>query len=174
MSQPAFCFWFTGLSGSGKTTLANELAVYFRSIGHQCYVLDGDRIRQGLCRDLGYSAEDRRENIRRISEVARLFVEAGLTVIVAFISPYKKDRDFARSLFEQGQFIEIYLNTSIRDCEIRDPKGLYARARRGEILDFTGVSSPYEPPVNSELKIDTSKVTVSTAILEIKRYMGYL
>ena len=162
--QTPFCIWLTGLSGSGKSTIANQLEINLKSSGSHCVILDGDKIRLGLCQDLGFSIADRSENIRRVAEVARLFVDAGLIVIVAFISPLRKQRDFARSLFEPQQFIEIYLDTPLHQCELRDPKGLYSRARGGEIKDFTGIDSPYEPPLDPELIIDTSCLTIENSV----------
>lgn len=164
MVQTPFCIWLTGLSGAGKSTIANQLEIDLKALGRQCFVLDGDKIRLGLCRDLGFSPADRSENIRRIAEVARLFVDSGLIVIVAFISPFRKERDFARSLFTTGQFVEVYLDTPLSECELRDPKGLYAQARRGELMDFTGIDSPYEVPINPDIKIDTTNVTCEDAV----------
>lgn len=149
--------WFTGLSGSGKSTLAFavERALYDRSIAS--YVLDGDNIRFGLNRDLGFSPEDRTENIRRIGEVCKLFQDAGLFVLTAFVSPYRADRDFVRDIHPAGTFVEVYVDTPISVCEERDVKGLYAKARAGEIAEFTGISAPYEPPQNPEVSVDTSR-----------------
>ena len=172
MARPPFCIWLTGLSGAGKSTIANQLEVDLKFLGRQCFVLDGDKIRLGLCHDLGFSPADRSENIRRVAEVARLFVDAGLIVIVAFISPFKKQRDFARSLFEPHKFVEIYLDTPLFECELRDPKGLYAKARRGELIDFTGIDSPYEVPISPEIKIDTSNITCEGAVQMIIDYIG--
>lgn len=165
--QDVYCIWLTGLSGSGKSTTANLLKLHFKSLNRMCVILDGDIIRRGLSSDLGYTFRDRSENIRRVSEVARLLVDAGIIVIVAFISPFRKQRELARSIFQDGQFIEIYLNTPIAQCELRDPKGLYSKARRGEILDFTGIDSPYEPPLTPEVTIDTSTTTREEAIARI-------
>ncbi|CRL64429.1 adenylyl-sulfate kinase [Proteus vulgaris] len=149
--------WFTGLSGSGKSTLADALeqALYQHSDSPiRTYLLDGDNLRHGLCRDLGFSEEDRHENIRRVGEVAKLMVDAGLIVLTAFISPYREDRQQVRSHFEQGRFIEIFVDTPLHICEARDPKGLYQKARRGEIKQFSGIDSPYERPVDPELHLD--------------------
>lgn len=140
--------WFTGLSGSGKSTLANALEVELHKQGKRTYLLDGDNIRLGLSKDLGFTDADRIENIRRIAEVAKLMMDAGLIVITAFISPFKKDRDLAKALSESDNFIEVYVNTPLRICEERDPKGLYKKARQGYINNFSGISSPYEPPEN--------------------------
>lgn len=148
------CVWFTGLSGSGKSTLAYLLENRLRAQGHLTYVLDGDDVRCGLNRDLGFTDADRIENVRRVAEVARLIVDAGLFVLVSCISPYRAGREFARSLFVPGEFFEVFVDTPLEECERRDPKGLYARARAGQIFDFTGVSSPYEKPVVPDLRIE--------------------
>tara|TARA_B100001245_G_scaffold33228_1_gene21236 strand:+ start:3780 stop:4385 length:606 start_codon:yes stop_codon:yes gene_type:complete len=149
--------WFTGLSGSGKTTLALALEAELHSRKVGSYVLDGDNIRFGLNRDLGFSAADRTENIRRVGEVARLFCDSGLIVLTAFISPYLRDRELVRSLHTPSTFLEVYLNTPLEECERRDEKGLYRKARNGEIEEFTGISAPYEPPVDPELVVDTRR-----------------
>ncbi len=141
MSKGSAVIWLTGLSGSGKTSIAHGVEHALKKQGVHSYVLDGDNVRQGLCSDLGFSDGDREENIRRIGELARLFVDAGLVVITAFISPFRRDRDRARALFGEGEFFEIYLKCDLATCEERDPKGLYKKARAGEIEDFTGVSS---------------------------------
>lgn len=161
--------WLTGLSAAGKSTIATELERELFSQGKHAFVLDGDNIRHGLCSDLGFSPEDRKENIRRIGEVAKLFAEAGFVCITAFISPYRSDRDLARRIAPEGKFIEVFLNAPVEVCAQRDPKGLYAKARAGEIKDFTGVSAPYEPPLNPEMELRTDKMTLpecTTAILE--------
>ena len=147
--------WFTGLSGSGKSTLANAVNAVLFERGFSTYVLDGDNIRHGLCNDLGFSDVDREENIRRIGEVAKLFLDAGVIVLTAFVSPFKADREKARSLVNKGDFLEIHCAADLEMCEQRDTKGLYAKARSGEINNFTGISSPYEEPESPELKIDT-------------------
>lgn len=167
--------WFTGLSGSGKSTLADALeqALYQHSQKHSLihtYLLDGDNLRYGLCRDLGFSAEDRHENIRRVGEVAKLMVDAGLIVLTAFISPYQKDRQQVRGSFEQGRFIEIFVDTPLSICEARDPKGLYQKARRGEIKQFSGIDSPYEPPIDPELHLDGT-LPINTLIQQILTYL---
>ncbi len=149
--------WFTGLSGSGKSTLALALEAELHSRKVGSYVLDGDNIRFGLNRDLGFSAADRTENIRRVGEVARLFCDSGLIVLTAFISPYLRDRELVRSLHTPSTFMEVYLNTPLEECERRDEKGLYRKARNGEIEEFTGISAPYEPPVDPELVVDTRR-----------------
>ena len=159
--------WFTGLSGSGKSTLSVELERELFNLGRHTYVLDGDNVRHGLCSDLAFSPEDRRENIRRVGEVARLFADAGVICITAFISPYRSDRELVRKMLPPGQFVEIHVNAPIEVCEQRDPKGLYTKARAGEIKDFTGVSAPYEPPLNPELELPTDKLAVSESVARI-------
>lgn len=163
--------WFTGLSGSGKSTLANAVQQKLFENKVQTYVLDGDNIRHGLNQGLGFSDQDRQENIRRISEVAKLFVDAGMIVLTAFISPFRNDRDRARQRFEPGEFIEIYVRSPLEECEKRDPKGLYQKARNGEIPDFTGISSPYEEANAPELIIDTQQLTIEEAVNDILRYL---
>lgn len=162
--------WFTGLSGSGKTTLALELEQRLFAKGFQVYVLDGDNVRHGLSSDLGFSPEDRAENIRRIGEVAALFAEAGTIVISAFISPYRVDRQMARNAAGDG-FHEVYLSADLEACEARDPKGLYKKAHRGEIPDFTGISAPYETPQNAQMTIDTGAVSVEKSISLLMEYI---
>ncbi len=154
-SHRSVILWFTGLSGSGKSTLANAVNIALFEKGFSTYVLDGDNIRHGLCKDLGFSDLDREENIRRIGEVAKLFVDAGIIVLTAFVSPFRSDRQKVRELVEPQDFLEIYCSADLEVCEARDTKGLYAKARKGEIKDFTGISSPYEEPKLPELKIDT-------------------
>lgn len=156
--------WLTGLSGSGKSTLASALdhALYQR--GLHSYILDGDNIRHGISRDLGFSAEDRTENIRRVGEVAKLMVDAGLIVISAMISPYRSDRKLVRELFSAGEFIEVHVSTPIEVCEARDPKGMYRKARAGKIKNFTGIDSPYEAPVSAEVSVDTSCLALSSSV----------
>jgi len=163
--------WLTGLSGAGKTTIAEELEHRLHALGFHTYTLDGDNLRTGLNRDLGFSAADRVENIRRVGEIARLMIDAGLIVIAAFISPFRSDRRLARSLVAPDQFIEIHVDVPLAIAEARDPKGLYARARRGEIADFTGISSPYEVPENPELVVDTSRMTAGEAVDRILAFM---
>lgn len=164
MGQRPHVIWFTGLSGAGKSTLANLLDQRLHAQGIRSFVLDGDLLRTGLNRGLGYSDADRSENIRRAAEVARLMADAGLVVLVAFISPFRRDRDVARALFAAGEFSEVFLDTPLAVAEQRDPKGLYARARRGEIPQFTGIDSPYEAPESPELRIDTATSTVEDAL----------
>jgi adenylylsulfate kinase len=163
--------WFTGLSGSGKSTIANAVSSELYRQGINEYVLDGDNIRHGLNRDLGFSDHDRTENIRRIGEVAKLFVDSGSVVTTAFISPFRSDRDQVRSLFEEGEFIEVFVECPIEECEKRDPKQLYAKARRGEIKDFTGIDSPYEAPERPEITVRSDLLTVEEAV---KQILGYL
>ena len=161
--------WFTGLSGSGKSTLAHAVEETLHQQGCKTIVLDGDNVRHGLCGDLGFSEKDRQENIRRIGEMAKLFVEAGIIVLTAFISPYRADRRRVRAMVEQGDFIEIYCDTPIEICEIRDVKGLYKKARAGEIAEFTGVSSPYETPQTPELILNTGTLTLDVCVQQVIR-----
>ncbi|MGZ4998600.1 MAG: adenylyl-sulfate kinase [Methylobacter sp.] len=159
--------WFTGLSGSGKSTLAHAVEEQLFLSGLSTFVLDGDNVRHGLCNDLGFSNTDRKENIRRISETAKLLLEAGLITLTAFISPFNAERAAARNLMPNGDFIEIYCFCPLTVCEQRDVKGLYKKARLGEIKDFTGISSPYEEPENPELKIDTSQFTLEESVQQV-------
>lgn len=163
--------WFTGLSGSGKSTLANAVDNQLFRLGLKSYVLDGDNIRHGLNRDLRFGAEDRRENIRRIGEVAKLFVDSGQIISTAFISPFREDRQLVRDMFEEDEFFEIYLNCPIHVCEDRDPKGLYKKARKGEIDNFTGISSPYEKPNFPEIIIETDKMTIEQSVDTVLTYL---
>lgn len=167
----SFVLWLTGLPGAGKSTLAFELEKRFFEENIRSYVLDGDNIRLGLNKNLGFSPDDRKENIRRIAEVSKLFVDAGILVITAFISPYREDREMARKLFAPGEFIEIFVNCSLEECERRDPKGLYKKARLGEIKEFTGVSSPYEPPENPELIVRTDQQSLEESLATILDYL---
>ena len=169
--------WFTGLSGSGKSTVAHKLEEKLFEMGIHTYVLDGDNIRTGLNKDLGFSAEDREENIRRIGEVAKLFVDAGIMVLSAFISPYIKDRETVRNLVNKGEFIEIYVKCPLEVCEQRDVKGLYKKAREGIIKNFTGIDDPYEEPLNPEIVVETDKETLEESVNKIINYLkekGYL
>jgi adenylylsulfate kinase len=163
--------WFTGLSGSGKSTLAHAVEEALHETGVRTFVLDGDNIRQGLCKDLGFSEDDRTENIRRIGEVSRLMLDAGLVVLTAFISPFRKDRAIVRELVAAGDFIEIYCDAPLSVCEERDPKGLYKKARSGEIPEFTGISSPYEAPERAELVLDTGRETVDECVARVLAYL---
>lgn len=167
LNQKGALIWFTGLSGSGKSTIAYTVEHALVQRGHLCYVLDGDNIRHGLNKNLGFSAEDREENIRRIGEVGKLFVDAGLITMTSFISPYRKDRDNARAAVGEGNFFEVFCDTPIEVCEQRDPKGLYKKARAGEIKGFTGVDDPYEAPQRPELIIDNSKRTPQEAAVMV-------
>nr|WP_315430467.1 adenylyl-sulfate kinase [uncultured Albidiferax sp.] len=159
--------WFTGLSGSGKSTLAHAVEEALHQFGCRTFVMDGDNVRHGLCSDLGFSDQDRRENIRRIGEVAKLFMEAGVIALTAFISPYRADREYARSMVESGDFIEIYCDSPLEVCETRDVKGLYVKARAGEIAEFTGISSPYEKPINPELVVSTGTASLDSCVLQV-------
>ena len=159
--------WFTGLSGSGKSTLAHAVEETLYQQGCRTFVLDGDNVRHGLCGELGFSTQDRQENIRRIGEVAKLFMEAGIIVLTAFISPYRDDRERVRGMVEHGDFIEIFCDSSIEVCETRDVKGLYKKARTGEIPEFTGISSPYEIPENPELNINTGTVALENCVQQV-------
>jgi adenylylsulfate kinase len=159
--------WFTGLSGAGKSTLAHEVEEHLHQMGCRTFVLDGDNVRHGLCGDLGFSAEDRVENIRRIGEIAKLFMEAGVIVLTAFISPFRADRDKVRAMVHPGEFVEIYCRCPIEVCEQRDAKGLYKKARAGEIVQFTGISSPYEAPGEPELMVDTSMHSLDECVRQV-------
>ncbi|MFB7641146.1 adenylyl-sulfate kinase [Peribacillus butanolivorans] len=163
--------WFTGLSGSGKSTIANAVAkeLYNRNI--RSYVLDGDNIRHGLNKDLGFSEEDRTENIRRIGEVSKLFVDSGQFVLTAFISPFRADRQIVRDLLEEGEFIEVYIKCPIEECEVRDPKGLYDKARKGIIKDFTGIDSPYEEPELPEIVLESNQYSVEECVEQVINYL---
>lgn len=159
--------WLTGLSGSGKSTIAFELERQLIVGGHLAYVLDGDNIRHGLSRDLGFSPADRTENIRRVAEVAKLFNDAGILIITSFISPYLVDRELARQIIGADRFIETYLSTNLETCEHRDPKGLYKKVRKGDIVEFTGISAPYEAPMTPELMLDTAKLSIEQSVAQI-------
>ena len=168
----AFVLWFTGLSGAGKSTLAHYVEERLYQMGCHTFVFDGDNVRHGLCSDLGFSAEDRTENIRRIGEMVKLFTEAGIIALTAFISPYTKDRESVRALVGNDKFIEIFCDSSLAVCESRDTKGLYAKARRGEIPGFTGISSPYEPPVNPELHLKTDETSLEDCVDIVIKYLS--
>ncbi len=163
--------WFTGLSGSGKSTLSNAVEAYLHQQGARTFVLDGDNIRQGLCNDLGFSDESRKENIRRIGEVSKLMMDAGVITLTAFISPFRKDRRIVRDITNEGDFIEILCNANLEVCEKRDPKGLYKKARAGEIKDFTGISSPYEVPEHPEITVETGTQTVEESVTQVIDYL---
>ena len=167
MQQTPRCIWLTGLSGSGKSTIANALDATLHASGAKTFLLDGDNVRHGLNKDLGMSEKDRTENIRRVGEVAKLMVDAGLIVVCAFISPYNRDRQTVRSIFADGQFVEVFLNTPLEVCEQRDPKGLYKKARAGIIKQFTGISDPYEAPLAADVEIDTSRSNVEKSVRSI-------
>lgn len=169
--------WFTGLSGAGKSTLAHAVEDELHRRGGRTFVLDGDNVRKALCKDLGFTDADRTENIRRIGEVARLMLDAGIIVMTAFISPFRKDRDLARGLVPAGDFIEIYCNADLGVCETRDPKGLYKKARAGQIPDFTGISSPYEAPEKPEVVLNTGSTPLMECVGQVLEYLetkGYL
>ena len=163
--------WLTGLSASGKSTIATDLERELFNLGQHVYVLDGDNMRHGLCSDLGFSPKDRKENIRRIGETARLFAEAGMICVTAFISPYRSDRDMVRQILEPGKFVEVYVNAPLEVCEARDPKGLYAQARARQIKDFTGISAPYEAPDRAEVELRTDQLTVAESVARIIEYL---
>lgn len=170
-NQKSAVMWFTGLSGSGKSTIANALEECLHDQGIRTYILDGDNVRHGLNADLGFSDNDRKENIRRIGEVSKLFIDAGVMVLTSFISPFQTDRDFVRNIVHDREFIEIYVRCPINICEQRDVKGLYKKARDGQIKHFTGIDSPYEEPENPEIVIDTSLLDVKDAVKEIVTYL---
>jgi len=170
--QPCL-LWFTGLSGSGKSTIASALDVALFERGYHTYLLDGDNIRHGLSKDLGFSPEDRVENIRRIGEVGKLFTDAGLIVLSAFISPYTSDRELVRNLFPAGEFIEVFMDTPLATCEQRDPKGLYKKARAGTLKNFTGIDSPYERPAQAELVLDTSMLPVDECLARLLAHLQH-
>ncbi len=163
--------WFTGLPSSGKSTIANEVEKKLIQRGMRTYILDGDNVRVGLCKDLGFSAEDRAENIRRIGEVSKLFVDAGTLVLSAFVSPYIIDRNAVRELVPEGEFVEVYVKCSLEEAEKRDVKGLYKKARAGEIKGFTGIDDPYEAPENPEIVIETDKVTLDEGVDQLIAYL---
>lgn len=167
----SFLIWFTGLSGSGKSTIANVLEHKLYNEGIKTYTLDGDNVRHGLNKDLTFSPEDRTENIRRIAEVANLMIDAGIVVLAAFVSPYRKDRDNIRDIVKDVNFVEVYINTSIEECEKRDVKGLYKKARAGEIKNMTGISAPYEAPSNPEVEIKTEEQSIEEAVVKIYNFI---
>ncbi len=171
LNQKGVTLWFTGLSGSGKSTVAHEVERLLYERGHATFVLDGDNIRHGLNKDLGFSPKDREENIRRIGEVAHLFTSAGIIALTAFISPYKADRQIARDLAAKGEFIEIFVYCPLEECENRDPKGLFKKARAGLIPEFTGISAPYEEPENPEILLETHKYSVTECAAQVITYL---
>ncbi|WP_456413620.1 adenylyl-sulfate kinase [Thiolapillus sp.] len=167
----SFVLWFTGLSGSGKSTLAHAVEEHLHQAQCRTFVFDGDNVRHGLCSDLGFGEEDRKENIRRIGEMTRLFVEAGVIAMTAFISPFREERQRVRSLFAPGEFIEVYCDCSLEVCEERDVKGLYAKARAGLIPNYTGISSPYEAPESPEIRVRTDQENLEQSIDHVLRYL---
>jgi adenylylsulfate kinase len=169
--QKGCVLWFTGLSASGKSTIANTVDHKLHALGKHTYLLDGDNIRMGLNKNLGFSAEDRAENIRRIGEVAKLFADAGIITLTAFISPYRVDRDNVRKLLPEGDFVEVFVNASLETCEGRDPKGLYKKARAGEIKGFTGIDDPYEAPEKPELVLDSNSKGIDQLADEVIAYL---
>ena len=171
LGQKGVVVWFTGLPSSGKSTISREVEKRLYKMGKLVYVLDGDNVRHGLNSDLGFSPKDRKENIRRISEVAKLFVDAGIITLTAFISPYKIDRETARKLFEKGEFIEIYVKCPVSMCIKRDPKGMYKKALKGEIKEFTGISAPYEEPENPEIILETNEESVEKSAQKVIDYL---
>ena len=170
-SQRPLVIWFTGLSASGKSTIAGALERILTQQGYHTYLLDGDNVRHGLCRDLGFSDADRQENIRRVGEVAKLMADAGLISLAAFISPFRADRRIVREILPEGQFIEVFVDAPLAVCQDRDPKGLYARAARGEIKQFTGIDSPYELPERPEVHIRAGEVSVAEAVNQLLAYL---
>ena len=171
LKQKGCVIWFTGLSGSGKSTVANQVAAHLHQSGRITYVLDGDNIRHGLNKNLGFSPEDRQENIRRIGEVAKLFADAGLITTTAFISPYRQDRDAVRDIMSSDRFIEVFVDCPLEICENRDPKGLYKKARAGELKGFTGIDAPYEAPQNPELIVNTNELDVAGCTEQVIAYL---
>ncbi len=173
----SFVLWFTGLSGAGKSTLANAVEARLHEMGCRSFVFDGDNVRHGLCSDLGFTEDDRKENIRRIGEMTKLFMEAGVIAMTAFISPFRHDRQRVRGLMPEGDFIEVYCRCSLQVCEERDVKGLYAKARAGLIPNYTGISSPYEEPENAEIVVDTDRLSLDESaerVLSYLRERGYI
>lgn len=170
-AHKSFVLWFTGLSGSGKSTVAHAVEEQLHQMGCRTFVFDGDNVRHGLCSDLGFGEEDRKENIRRIGEMTHLFVQAGGIAMTAFISPFQSERKRVRELFEPGEFVEVYCDCSLETCEARDVKGLYAKARAGLIPNYTGISSPYEAPEQAEITVNTDKETLDESIDKV---LGYL
>jgi len=168
----AYLLWFTGLSGSGKSTLANLVEMELHKKGLSTYILDGDNIRQGINKDLSFSPQDRSENIRRIAEISNLMLDAGVVTLAAFVSPYKKDREVVKQIVGSDNVIEIYVNTSLEACELRDTKGLYKKARAGEIKNMTGISAPYEAPVNPDIEVVTDGKTIQESVAVIMQFLN--
>jgi adenylylsulfate kinase len=173
MQQKPCCIWLTGLSGAGKSTIASALDAKLHELGKKSFLLDGDNLRHGLNKDLGMSEADRAENIRRVGEVAKLLFDAGLIVICAFISPYRRDRQMVRSIFPPGSFVEIFIDTPLNICESRDPKGLYKKARQGIVKNFTGISDPYEEPQAPALRLDTSLLDVESCVDKVMEILDF-
>ena len=171
LNQSPFVLWFTGLSASGKSTLANIVEQKLYSMNYHTYLLDGDNVRHGLNKDLSFDEQSRIENIRRIGEVSKLFLDSGLIVLTAFISPFKSDRELVRDLFDKGKFLEVFIDSSLEVCEERDPKGMYAKARNGEIKQFTGISSPYEEPENPEIHVINNDISLEDASNQIINHL---
>ena len=171
LNQKPFLLWFTGLSASGKSTIANIVEQKLFKTNCNTYLLDGDNVRHGLNSDLGFDEKSRVENIRRIGEVSKLFLDAGIITLTAFISPFKSDRSLVRKLFEEGDFLEVFIDSSLEVCELRDPKGIYAKARNGEIKNFTGISSPYENPENPEIHVINNNISLDEAADQIINYL---
>lgn len=171
LNQRGATIWFTGLSGSGKSTVAQQVETYLHGQGNITFILDGDNVRHGLNSNLGFSPEDREENIRRLGEVAKLFTSAGVIILTAFISPYQKDRDRARDIAPDGRFVEVFVDCPLDICEQRDPKGLYQKARKGEIPEFTGISAPYEAPENPEVYLNTGSQSVEECVETVVSYL---
>ena len=165
----SFLIWFTGLSGSGKSTIANLLEVKLHKNAINTYILDGDNIRKGINKNLTFSKEDRKENIRRVSEISNLFIDAGIVVLAAFVSPFRSDREKIKKVVGQDNFIEVYINTSLEECERRDVKGLYKKAREGSLKNFTGINSPYEAPLNPDIEVNTEMISLENAVEEIAK-----
>ena len=171
LKQKPFVLWLTGLSASGKSTLANVVESKMYNLNYKTYLLDGDNVRHGLNNDLGFDEQSRVENIRRIGEVSKLFLDAGIIVITAFISPFKSDRKLVRTLFNEGEFLEVFIDCSLKTCENRDPKGMYIKARNGDIKNFTGISSPYENPENPEIHVINDNISVDEASDQIMNFL---
>ncbi len=171
LKQKSFVLWFTGLSASGKSTIANAVEKKLYDLNFKTYLLDGDNIRHGLNKDLGFDEKSRVENIRRVGETAKLFNDAGIILLTAFISPFKSDRQLVRKLFDKNQFLEVFVDASLETCEKRDPKSMYKKARKGEIKNFTGISSPYEPPTNPEIHVDNNNTGLEEVTMQIIDYL---